>query len=129
MAVNCRFALALHLIQVIGDTVDFAGCVLDGGGRALGRFGRFGCSVQRLGRGLFGARGGFLSLRGRSLGLGSLLLARRRASGHSDRKDQNRQYGRPAAHRRHRLARSECLDGARVRLGRTVGANRQDADV
>jgi len=68
------FVITLHLIEMVGDAVDFPGRVFDGFGRAICSLGRFVCGVLRLGRGPFGARSGFLGLGGRGFGLLCLLL-------------------------------------------------------
>jgi len=84
---SCGFAIALHLIEMIGDPIDLHGCVFDrlvGAVRGLGRFVR---GVERLCGCLLGARGGLLCARGRSLSLLGLLLVMRRAS--REREDEN----------------------------------------
>ena len=118
---NCRFAVSLHLIEMIGDAVDFPGRVFNGPGRAICGLGRFVCGLGCLGRRLFGARGGFIGLGCRGFGLLGLLLALRRASGDRDREDQDRQSGKKSAHRRHYSALSERLHRAQVGLRRAVG--------
>jgi hypothetical protein len=97
--VNGRFALSFHLIEMIGDAVDFPGRIFDGPGRAICRLGRFVCGFGCLGRRLFGVRGGCIRLGCRGFGLPGLLLALRRASGDSDREDQDGQFGKKLAHR------------------------------
>jgi hypothetical protein len=73
--VSCRFAVSFHLIEMIGDAVDFPGRIFNGPGRAICRLGRFVCGVERFGRGLFGVRGGLIRLGCRGFSLLGLLLA------------------------------------------------------
>jgi hypothetical protein len=51
-----RFAIALHLIEMVGDAVDFPGCVFDGQGRAIRGLSRLVGGGLRQCRGLFGVR-------------------------------------------------------------------------
>jgi len=74
------FAVAFHLIQMIGDPVDFNRRLLNGLGRAIRGLGRFVCGDLRLGRGLLGVLGGFLGVVGGGLGSLCRLLVVRCAS-------------------------------------------------
>jgi hypothetical protein len=74
------FAVALHLIQMIGDAVDFNSRLLNRLGRAIRGLGRFVCGRLRLRCGLLGVLGSFLGVVGGGLGLLGLLLAVRCAS-------------------------------------------------
>ena len=74
-SVRRRFAVALHLIEAVGDAVDFPGRLFNRRCRAIRRLGRFVCGVERFGSGRFGALGGGLGLGGSGFGLLGLLLA------------------------------------------------------
>jgi len=74
-SVRRRFAFALHLIEAVGDAVDFPGRLFNGRCRAICGLGRFVCGVERFGRGRFGALGGGLGLGGSGFGLLGLLRA------------------------------------------------------
>lgn len=73
--------LALHLIQVIRDPIDFAGRLFNYLGSVVGRLGRLVRGLERFIGGGFGPRRRELCLGCGSFGLlGALLVARRRAS-------------------------------------------------
>ncbi len=91
-------ALALHLIEMVGDTINFDRRLLDCLGRAIGGLRRFVCSGLRLCRRLFGLLGSFLSLGGCGFGLPGLLLVVRRTSCDRNRENQKRQHGKKSAH-------------------------------
>jgi len=74
------FAIALHLIEMIGDAIDLRRRILNSLGRAIRGLGRFVRCRLRLCRSLFGMLGGSLSLGSRGFGLLGLLLVARRAS-------------------------------------------------
>lgn len=101
------FAVAFHLIQMIGDAVDLNSRVLDGLGRAIRGLGRFVGGSLRLGRGLLGVLGGFLGVVGGSLSLLGRLLVMRCASSQneSERDYEDGQEGKISAHRRCLLQR------------------------
>ena len=82
--------IALHLIEMVRDAVDFFRRILDRQDRAICRFGRFVCGSLRLCRGLFG-----MSCRGLRLGRGGfsllgLLLVVRGASRDRNSEHENR---------------------------------------
>jgi hypothetical protein len=93
-----RFAVAYHLIYVIGDAVDFPGRIFDGLGRTICGLRRFVGRDLRLICGLFGMLGGLLSLGGGGFSLLGLLFVARRTSDESDREDEHRQRGEKSAH-------------------------------
>jgi hypothetical protein len=71
------FAVAFHLIEMIGNAVDFNSRLLNRLGRAIRGLGRFVRGDLRLGRGLLGVLGSFLGVVGGGLGpLGRLLVVR-----------------------------------------------------
>ena len=119
-------AIALHLIQMVGDAIDFDGRLLHRLGRAIRGLSRFVGGGLRLCRGLFGLRCRLLSLGGRGFRLLSLLLVA--ASRDRYREDEDRQCGKISAHRLH-LALGERLDRAHVGLRCAVGPQRQDTYV
>jgi hypothetical protein len=86
------FAVAFHLIEMIGDAVDFNSRVLNGLGCAICGLGRFVRGRLRLGRGLLGVLGGFLCVVGGSLGPLGLLLVVRCAS-HENENDSDYKDG------------------------------------
>jgi hypothetical protein len=94
-----RFAVAYHLIYVIGDAVDFPGRIFDGLGRTICGLRRFVGRDLRLICGLFGMLGGLLSLGGGGFSLLGLLFVARRTSDESDRENEHRQRGKKSAHR------------------------------
>ena len=98
--VRCGFAVSRHLIEMIGDAVDFDGRVLNSLGRAICGLGRFVRGGVSLGSGLFGVFGGLLCLGGRSFRLLRLLLIVRRASHECDRENQDWQGGKKSSHPR-----------------------------
>jgi hypothetical protein len=85
------FAVAFHLIEMIGDAVDFNRRLLNGLGRAIRGLSRFVRGDLRLGRGLLGVLGGFLGVVGGSLGLLGPLLVVRCAS-HENESESDRDY-------------------------------------
>ena len=76
--------VALHLIEMVGDAVDFNGRVLNRLGRAIRSLGRFVGGGLRLRRGLFGMLGRLLRLGRRGFRLLRLLLVLPRASARRD---------------------------------------------
>ena len=73
-------AIALHLIDMIGDAIDFRRRILNRLGRTIGGLGRFVRCRLRLLRIAFGLLGGSLGLCRRRFGLRGLLIIARRAS-------------------------------------------------
>ena len=98
--VRCGFPVSRHLIEMIGDAVDFNGRLLNCLGRAIRGFSRFVSGGLSLGSGLFGMLGSLLCLGGGSFGLLRLLLVVRRTSGDRDRENHDRQCGEKSAHPR-----------------------------
>ena len=94
------FAVSRHLIEMIGDAVDFNGRLLNRLGRAICGFGRFVRGGLSLGSGLFGVLRGLLCLGGGSFGLLRLLLVVRRASHECDRENQDWQGRKKSSHSR-----------------------------
>jgi len=84
-------AIALHLIEMIGDAIDLCRRILNSLGRAIGGLGRFVRCRLRLRRSLFGVLGGSLSLCRRRFGLLGLLLVGRRASRKRKSESQRKQ--------------------------------------
>jgi len=84
-------AIALHLIEMIGDAIDLCRRILNSLGRAIGCLGRFVRCRLRLRRSLFGVLGGSLSLCRRRFGLLGLLLVGRRASRKRESESQRKQ--------------------------------------
>lgn len=84
----CRgFAIARHLIEMIGDAVDLDGRLLDCLGRAICGLCRFVRGGLRLCRRLFGVLCSLLSLCGGGFSLLSLLIVA--ASSERDRESKN----------------------------------------
>ncbi len=98
--VRCGFAVSRHLIEMIGDAVDFNGRLLNCLGRTICGFGRFVRGRLSLGSGLFGVLRGLLCLGGGSFGLLRLLLVVRRASCERDRENQDWQVREKSFHSR-----------------------------
>ena len=94
------FPVSLHLIEMIGDAVDFNGRILNSLGRAICGLGRLVRGGLSLGSGLFGVFGGLLCLGGRSFRLLRLLLVVRRASCERDRENQDWQSRKKSFHSR-----------------------------
>jgi len=91
-------AIALHLIEMVGDPINFDGRFLDCLGRTirgLSRFVRGGLSICR---GLFGLLGGLLSLGGCGFCLLGLLIVVRRTSCDRNRENHKWQCGKKSAH-------------------------------
>jgi len=79
-SVGCGLAVALHLIDMICDPINFRGRIFDRLGGAIRGLGRFVRRVDRLCGRLFRARRRLLRFRGGSFGLLRLLLVVRCAS-------------------------------------------------
>ncbi len=94
------FAVAYHLINMIGDAIDLPRRIFDSLGRAIRGLRRFVGRDLRLCRGLFGVLGGLLSLGGGGFGLLGPLLVARCASRDRDRKNQKRQPVKQSSHPR-----------------------------
>ncbi len=92
-------AIALHLIEMVGDAINFDGRLLDCLGRAIGGLRRFVRGGLRLCRRFFGLLGGLLSLGGCGFGLPGLLIVVRCTSRDRNRENQKRQHGKKSAHR------------------------------
>ena len=91
-------AIALHLIEMVGDAINFDGRLLDCLGRAICGLRRFVRGGLRLCRRFFGLLGGLLSLGGCGFGLPSLLIVVRRTSRDRNRENQKWQHGKKSAH-------------------------------
>ena len=91
-------ALALHLIEMVGDAINFDGRLLDCLGRAIGGLRRFVRGGLRLCRRFFGLLCCLLSLGSSGFGLPGLLLVVRRTSCDRNRENQKRQHGKKSAH-------------------------------
>ena len=83
-------AIALHLIEMIGNAINFDGSLLDCLGRAICRLSRLVRGGLRICRRLFGLLGGMLSLGRGGFSLLGLLLVVRRASSDRNRENQKR---------------------------------------
>lgn len=91
-------AIALHLVEMIGNAINFDGRFLDCLGRTIRRLSRLIRGGLCLCRRLLGLFGGMLSLGGGGFGLLGLLLVVRGASGDRNRENQKRQRGKKLAH-------------------------------
>jgi hypothetical protein len=74
------FAILSHLIEMVGDPIDFLCRIVDRRSCAVGGLGRLVSCVERLRGRSFRARGGLLRSRGGGFGLLGLLLGMRCAS-------------------------------------------------
>ncbi len=91
-------AIALHLIEMVGDSIDFDGRLLDGLGRAIRRLSRLVRGGLRICCRFFGLLCGMLSVGGGGFSLLGLLLVVRGASGDRNPENQKRQCGKKSAH-------------------------------
>jgi hypothetical protein len=91
-------AIARHLIEMIGDAINFDSRLLDCLGRAICGLRSFVRGGLRLCRRLLGLLGGLLSLGGCGFGLLGLLIVVRRTSWDRNRENQKRQGGKNSAH-------------------------------
>jgi hypothetical protein len=80
-----RCPLAVHLLQMLGDSVDLTGSFFDNFRGVIGRLSRLSRSLERFRSRLFGARRRFLGSCGSGLGLtGALFVPRHGASADHD---------------------------------------------
>ena len=91
-------AIALHLIEMIGNAINFDGRFLHGLGRAIGRFGRLVGGGLRLCRRFLGLLSGLLSLGRCGFGLLGSLIVMRGTSRDRNRENQKWQRGMNSAH-------------------------------
>ena len=91
-------AIARHLIEMVGDAINFDGRLLDRLGRAIRGLSRFVRGGLSLCRRFFCLLCRLLSLGGCGFGLLGLLLVVRGASRDRNRENQKRQRGKKSAH-------------------------------
>jgi len=92
------FSIASHLIEMIGDAINFDGRLLDCLRRAICGLSCFVRGGLRLCRRFFRLLGGLLSLGGCGFSLLGLLIVVRRTSCDRNRENQKRQRGKKSAH-------------------------------